>query len=98
MNKAFLYRLSKKLSPNRVRGEFLVEARGVEPLSENSFTKPSTSVCYLLNFPRKHPITGVFCLVAFSCVTDTKTTLGSRSPLSDALSEAVVLIGRTGRT
>ncbi len=29
----------------------LVEARGVEPLSENLFMQLSTSVVYLLNFP-----------------------------------------------
>ena len=32
---------------------FLVEARGVEPLSENPFMQLSTRVVYLLKFP--HP-------------------------------------------
>ena len=30
---------------------FMVEMMGVEPMSENRFPKPSTSVVYLLSFP-----------------------------------------------
>ena len=50
----------------------MVEARGVEPLSENRFTELSTSVCYLLKFPLEHPITGAHPWVAFLCVTASK--------------------------
>ena len=32
----------------------MVEARGVEPLSENKFTKPSPSAVNLLTFPPAH--------------------------------------------
>ena len=32
----------------------MVEMMGVEPMSENLSPKPSTSVVYLLNFPRKN--------------------------------------------
>ena len=50
----------------------MVEARGVEPLSENRFTELSTSVCYPLKFPLEHPITGAHPWVAFLCVTASK--------------------------
>lgn len=41
-------------NPNSSSKDLLVEARGVEPLSENLFTRLSTSVVDILTFPLPH--------------------------------------------
>ena len=42
--------MDKKIDKSQLV-DFLVEARGVEPLSENLFTQLSTRVVYLFKFP-----------------------------------------------
>ena len=68
----------------------LVEARGVEPLSENLFTRLSTSVVCLWGSPaafRQTGGAGRYSLVHL----DSRETLNRRAPLIDAPFRAVVL-------
>ncbi len=50
----------------------MVEARGIEPLSENLLTQLSPGAEYLLSFPVKPPVFRLPYAVAFSCMTVTK--------------------------
>lgn len=74
---------------------FLVEMRGIEPLSENQSIQASPSAANLFKFP--HPTAGGradgFGSLSYNSARE--TIRRNRSPLIDALSTAVVLRGRT---
>ncbi len=54
-------------NPNRKGSDYtsLVEARGIEPLSENLSEQLSTGVVYLFCFPQQKPINRLRPMVAF---------------------------------
>ena len=72
-----------------------MDPRGVEPLSEKPSVRLSPSALRLQVFPWRYAGVQATDPVVFLCVTVTKTTHRSRSPLCHAQTEAAVLIGRT---
>ena len=61
-----------------------MEARGVEPLSEDIFTQVSPSASDHLHSLDVTPVGMLHTLVAFKSVTRPKAKAHSRSPLNDA--------------
>ena len=75
---------------------FLVEARGIEPLSENHLIQLSPSAADLLRFPSRSAERQAMRYGSHYAVTVGVATLRSRSPLIDAPLPVAVLRGRTG--
>ena len=73
----------------------MVEATGVEPVSENPSIQLSTSVLYLLFLPLSRAGTQAQVRGSPEYTYAAVGSSAQRSPLVDALTEAVVLIGRT---
>ena len=74
----------------------LVEARGIEPLSENHLIQLSPSAADLLGFPSRIAERQAMRYGSHYGVTQGVAPLRSRSPLIDAPHPAAVLRGRTG--
>ena len=77
---------------------FLVEATGIEPVSENPFTQLSPGGVYLLRFPSMHADKQAYTYGSYPVMTKAVASLCSRSPLIDALSQVAVVKGRTRST
>ena len=75
---------------------FLVEARGIEPLSENHLIQLSPSAVRLLGFPSRIAGGQAMRYGSHYAVTEGVAPLRSRSPLIDAPLPVAVLRGRTG--
>ena len=75
---------------------FLVEARGIEPLSENHLIQLSPSAAGLLRFPSRIADRQAMRYGSHYGVTESVATLRSRSPLIDASLPTAVLRGKTG--
>ena len=75
---------------------FLVEARGIEPLSENHLIQLSPSAADLLGFPSRIAERQAMRYGSHYAVTEGVAPLCSRSPLIDAPLPVAVLRGRTG--
>ena len=75
---------------------FLVEARGIEPLSENHLIQLSPSAADLLRFPSRSAERQAMRYGSHYAVTVGVATLRSRSPLIDAPLPVAVFRGRTG--
>ena len=69
----------------------LVEARGVEPLSENRSSQLSPGAGNLFSFPPQIAGCQAKSFSSFSVMTGRETKPGSRSPLIDALIRTAVL-------
>ena len=75
---------------------FLVEARGIEPLSENHLIQLSPSAAVLFGFPSRIAERQAMRYGSHYGVTEGVATRRSRSPLIDAPHPVAVLRGRTG--
>ena len=73
----------------------MVEMTGIEPVSENSLLKFSTSIADDLKFPWHSAQGQAQRLSSLSVMTGVKAFSDSRSPLSHALIRAAVLPVRT---
>ena len=74
----------------------MVEARGIEPLSENHLIQLSPSAADLLRFPSRIAERQAMRYGSHYGVTSGVAPCRSRSPLIDAPHPAAVLRGRTG--
>ena len=77
-------------------GLFLVEARGIEPLSENHLIQLSPSAADLLGFPSRIADRQAMRYGSHYGVTSGVAPCRSRSPLIDASLPTAVLRGKTG--
>ncbi len=73
----------------------MVEPRGVEPLSENLSTRPSTSVAYVLTFPPSGPRKQGPHFSSFIDPTRGKAYAGWFPTLMTPVSDGVGTAGRT---
>ena len=73
----------------------MVEARGVEPLSENQFLRFSPGADNRLEFPSADAGCQASVLVSSEIMTESEESPRSRSLLIDAHTCAAVLTGRT---
>ena len=73
----------------------MVEARGVEPLSENQSTVLSPSAAGLLRFPSHNAGRQALCYGSHPVMTGAVARPRSRSPLVDAFIPAAVLRVKT---
>ena len=75
--------------------DFLVEARGIEPLSENRSSQLSPGADNHLKFPLQVAGCQAKCIGSFKVMTGRETKPGSRSPLIDALIRTAVFSVKT---
>ena len=85
-----------KKTPVWVSFLFLVEARGIEPLSENHLIQLSPSAADLLRFPSRIADRQAMRYGSHYGVTSGVAPCRSRSPLIDASLPTAVLRGKTG--
>ena len=73
----------------------MVEATGIEPVSENHSPQLSPSAACLLGFPSLAAVRQAASYGSLYCMTRAKTLSDSRSPLNHAPNEAAVLSAGT---
>lgn len=74
---------------------YLVEPRGIEPLSENPSSQLSPSAVYLLKFPCANADKQAFAFGSLWYNESYKAIRSGRSPLVDAISPPAVVRGMT---